>query len=161
MKSAWMLVAVVMVLVVPQSLFAEAPSREALAQDLLVVRYAWFNPYPPEDDYGGIWRLDPDDLSYERLRPFLTTTGSNRTVPPGAAGGEGFLSALEDTLTYQTWPHLIDFDVYSWRMLRRLPTSDDPDELGWVIQGPMLGSEIASSLDLTPGTYGFGTCALS
>jgi hypothetical protein len=137
---------------------AEVPSRDELRQSLLVTRTGWYLPIG--ERYGGIWQLRPAEPEYRRLRPFLPTTDTNRDTPSGFDGRDGFLTAHGDVLTYQTWPALIDFDVYSWRMIRRLPTASDQAEIGWVVQGPTLTPEEAWPLGLEPGTYGVGRCVL-
>jgi hypothetical protein len=132
----------------------EAPSREQLQQHLLVTRLGWYNPIGQA--YGGIWRVDPATWEYRRLRPFLPTTASES----GFKGRDGFLTTHGDVLTYRTSPAHFDFDVFSWRMLRRLPTSVEPAEVGWVVQGPTLTAEEAAQLGLAAGTYGVGRCVL-
>jgi len=157
--SSYFAVSLLCSLSAPLPLAGEAPTRASLTDQVLAIRYAWFDPYPPEDDYSGIWTLDLHDMRFRRNRPFLVTTGTNRIVPPGFIGGEGHLTVDGNTATYQTWPHLVDFDLYSWRMLRRRPTSPRPEEVGWVIQGPTLGPAESSLSGLDPGVYGFASCA--
>jgi len=140
-------------LVCPTHLAAEPPAREEVQQVLLMTRRSHFD----ENTLGGLWQFHPESHHYQRLRPFLASTDGK---PWGFDGGDGFLSAHGDVLTYRTWPSLIDFDVFSWRMIRRRPTSTTTEEEGWVVQGPTLAIEDAEPLGLAPGTYGIPRCVL-
>ncbi len=137
---------------------AETPDRARLGDNLLVTRRGYFNPIG--ERYGGIWTLNPETLDYNRIRAFLPTTDSDQVFPSAFQGQDGLLIADGDVLTYQTWPGLIDFDAYSWRMIRRSPTATDPAEVGWAVQGPTLDPETAALLGLGPGVYGIGRCVL-
>ncbi len=133
----------------------EPPARSALAADVLYVQYTFFGL--AEDN--GIMRLSPDSLEHRRLRPFVMTKTPAGTFTPGFAGGEGFLTAHGDTLSYRSWPAVLDFDLFSLRLIRRLPAAVDAEEYGRVVAGPTLGAEEAAALGLAPGTYGYGRCA--
>ncbi len=63
-------------------------------------------------------------------------------------------------MSHQTWPAAVEFDVYSWRFLRRIPSGSATAEVGWVIQGPTLGSAEGGRFGLDPGTYGIARCVL-
>lgn len=138
---------------------AEAPAREELASDLLVTRSTYF--INADERYDGIWRLDPDAWSYSRMRPFASSVSDAGAIPPGGiGGGEGHLSVHGNVLTYRTFPSALDFDLLSWRLLRRIPLSTDPSQDGWILFGPELSPADAESVGLRPGVFGFGRCLL-
>ncbi len=150
---------VLTVLVVwPVLVQSEAPSRSDLADELLITRRTYFNPVG--ERFGGIWLLDPEELRYLRVRPFLPTFDTNRQIPHGYWGQDASLAAHGDVLSFQTWPGVMDFDVYSWRLIRRVPAASDPGEVGWAIQGPMLDLDDAFELGLEEGTFGNGRCVV-
>lgn len=135
---------------------AEPPDWEAFRDVVFVTRLGWF--FPIEESFNGIWAYNPTANDYRRLRPFLPTVQSDGIIPHGYDGRAAFLFSNGDTLTYSTWPIRLDFDIFSWRFLRRLPSSAGLAELGWVVQGPSLSESVAAQLGLTPGIYGIVRC---
>ncbi len=154
-RLAWCCCALAAVSVMPRA-EAASPDWSALGDSVLMTRLTWMNPVG--ESFNGVWRYDPLTGEYERVRPFLPTIDSDTWYPHGFDGRDGFLAAHGDTLSFSTWPMRVDFDLFSWRLLRRLPTSEGASEIGWVVQGPVLLTREAGQLGLVAGTYGIGRC---
>jgi hypothetical protein len=137
---------------------AEAPPRSALQQNLFVTRIGYFEPVG--EHFGGIWELNPVDATLTRIRSFLPTSDTDRVIPHGFWGQDGFLATFEDTLVYETWPADIEFDAFSWRMIRRIPGTTHADDYGWANLGPFVTGSWASALGLAEGRYGIARCEL-
>lgn len=139
--------------------FSETPDREDLADKLLMTQYHWYASEPSKR-LDWLWAFDPDTDISEGLRP-LALTSQTYFIIPHAYQGEGhFLATIDDRLVVQTWPHYLDFEIPSWRLLRRYPPGDGFHPIGWAVQGPMLSEQTAATVGLDPGLYGFAQCAL-
>jgi len=116
------LLSVVLLIVASRAqLAAESPTREEVQQLLLMTRRCHFQNVA----CNGIWQLEPGSLEYRRLRLFAARSAWQ----PGAFdGGDGFLSAHGDVLTYRTWPSLLDFDAFSFQRPRRLTPCNGPTQ---------------------------------
>ncbi len=138
----------------------EQPSWEEEADKLFMVRHHWWNPVFSEQ-FNGLWAFDPGDASYRRLRPLSLTIVSDGTIPAIYTGFGTSLAGTGSQLVVQMWPHFIDIEVPSWRLLRRYPPAADLKPVGWAIQGPILSEEAGNRVGLEPGTYGFAHCVLA
>ena len=137
---------------------AEAPPRSELQHSLFITRIGYFEPVG--EHFGGIWRTSPENIAWTRIRPFLPTTDSDAFTPHGFWGQDGFLASFDDTLVYQTWPADVEFDAFSWRMIRRVPGTVDATDYGWTMQGPYIAGTWSAALGLEEGRYGMARCAL-
>ena len=139
--------------------FSETPDREALSGKLFMTRlhfYAAGN----WSHYDGLWTFDPETGDRERLRPLALTNQTDFIVPHSYMGEGHYLAAIDDRLVVQTWPHFLEFEAPSWRLLRRYPPGGGFHPLGWAVQGPMLSEQTAAAVGLDLGLYGFAQCAL-
>lgn len=140
--------------------FSEQPPWEEEAGKLFMTRNHWWMPIYSEQ-LNGLWSFEPESGSLRRLRPLSLTVQSDGTIPRGNTGFSHFLAAVDTRMVVQVWPHYMDFEVPSWRLLRRYPPNDGYEPVGWTVQGPMVGEGSASALGLEPGIYGFAVCVLN
>ncbi len=138
---------------------AEAPARERLINSILMTTKHGKEEIDADEMLNGIWRFDPESGSFSRLRPFYATREQFYSYNI-FHGNEGSLAVDQDRLVYQSWPYQSYFDLFSWRMLNRVPTPKPEFGLGWVLQGPILGLAEAEMSGLSPGTFGFARCVL-
>jgi len=142
-----------------QVIKAAPPDSGSLVGDILMTAEHGNEYFDEEEMLNGIWRFDPDSGSFTRLRPFYATRQQFYAYDI-FHGDEGNLAVDQDRLVYQSWPYQSYFDLFSWRMLNRVPTPDPDSGLGWVLQGTILGIAEAGRDGLSPGTFGFARCVL-
>ncbi len=135
---------------------AEPPDREALEFEVFTTRRTWWLPSNGQS-YQGLWRFEPTTGEWERLRPLYFNEQTDRFIPYSRNGYGAFLAGAGDRLVLQTWPATQEWELGSWRLLRRYaPLSREAS--GWVLHGPIVSSELAQLYGVGSGTYGFPVC---
>ncbi|MGA7614802.1 MAG: hypothetical protein WBX15_06415, partial [Thermoanaerobaculia bacterium] len=127
-------------------------THEALAHDLYVTRLTVGPPLGAEwryPQYGeGIWRYDVEKGTYEFLTPLLF--GLNET------GRDAALGAYYDRIVVEGGAYL-EYDLATMRLLRRYQGLGQWG--GWFFQGSIVTHEMAHSLGISSGVYGFPLCS--
>jgi len=149
-RSFMSLVALLLV-VAPHSL-AEQPDWDELADQILVIRQHDLWDGRP---YAGLWSFDPHVETWHRLRFF--EFGSNLWSETGYGS---FLTGGGGLLWFKAWPYELALEPGTFRIVRRTTPIPDPGGIGWAVQGPQVSAELAATLGLEPGTYGFAECLL-
>jgi hypothetical protein len=141
----------------PWAATAEQPSWDGSANGLLVIRR---HELGLTRDNIGLWSIDPDTGSTERLRHFTTTSlvCNPDFCPPSVYGS---LSAGDGMVVFQGWPMNLELEAGSYRVIRRTPALADPAARGWAVLGPRVSTPNSVHSDLAIGTYGFGWCLLN
>jgi len=148
----FMLLVVLLLAAAPRCL-AEQPDWDELADQLLVIR---FDQQPSDLQYTGLWSFDPDTEIWRRLRYFEF----NGDPIYGGSGYGSFLTAGGGLVWFKAWPYELALEPGSFRIVRRTTPIPDPAGIGWAVQGPQITAELAATLGLEPGTYGFAECLL-
>lgn len=140
--------------------FSETPDRDLLSGKLFMTRPHYYAA-GARSHLDGLWTFDPVTGDSEKLRPLALTNETDLNVHHWYMGEGHYLAAVGDRLVVQTWPHFLEFEAPSWRLLRRYPPGDGFFPLGWAVQGPMLSAQTASAAGLESGLYGFAHCVLN
>ena len=135
---------------------AAPPDRADLEMDVYGIRRTWWIPMDGVS-YQGLWRFEPTTGEWQRLRPLYFNEDTDQVIPYSHNGYGAFLSGAGDRLVLQVWPATQEWELGTWRLLRRYAPLP-PAAVGWVVQGPIVQPELATRLGIQPGTYGFPLC---
>ena len=144
-----------MMIIPSGGVFPEAPDRQALENQLIVVRQHGF--WPQWVEYDGIWQFNLETQEYKRLRHIFFSPASEYS----AALNWGYLGSEGDRLISQAWPDDLWFDMFTMRMENRIPVPNADSTHGWALQGPILDAEELDGTGLPAGRYGFIRCVVS
>lgn len=135
----------------PQAAFGEQPAMSFLSSTIYCIfPHETTGPHAPGE---GMWRFDPNQGTYQRVRPFYYTQGGLLDI-----GNYAYLASFDDRLLVEGWPVWIEIDAASQRILRRYVPLGSTTSGGWQIRGPVVTPTQAKAAGIKEGVYGFPAC---